>query len=166
MSRVIVEDIIIRPLTDTDRAAIAAWRYPGDLAIYSPGRDAFDLVEPDHVALVSTGDSTDGALLGYGTLGDEAQVPGGRYDGADLVVDLGLGLHPDRVGAGYGGRALLALIAHARERFGATGLRATVAAPNHRATRLVEGLGFRPTHRFRRARDGREFVQYERQPVR
>ena len=154
------EAVVVRSLTDADRAAISAWVYLGDLAIYSPGLGAFDLVEPEHVALAST----DGALLGYGTFGPEAQVPGGEYCSANQAVDLGLGLRPDLVGSGYGARALRALIRHGDARFSATAFRATVAAQNQRATRLVQRLGFQEAHRFRRASDNREFVQYEREP--
>ena len=103
------EGVVIRSLTDADRTAISKWRYPGDLAIYDPGRSAFDLTEPDHVALASI----NGALLGYGTLGTDARVPGGRYDPGDETVDVGLGLRPDLVGAGYGTPALLALLTEA-----------------------------------------------------
>jgi len=148
--------IVVRPLTDADRRAISTWHYPGELAIYDPGAGAFDLHPPDHVALASE----NGELLGYGTLGQEAQVPGGLYDG-DAVVDVGLGLHPDRIGSGHGRTALSSLLAHAAEHLDARRFRATVASSNARATAFVLGAGFVPTHHFVRA-DGRAFTQYER----
>ncbi len=148
--------IVVRPLTDTERRAIATWRYPGELAIYDPGEGAYDLQPPDHLALVSS----DGTLLGYGTLGKDAQVPGGLYEG-EAVVDVGLGLHPDHVGAGRGRAALYALVAHATEHLDVQRVRATVASSNARATAFVLGSGFVPTHQFERA-DGRSFTQYER----
>lgn len=152
--------IVIRPLTDADREAISGWRYGGDLAIYDPGNGALQLRGPDHVALASS----DGTLLGYGTLGAEAQVPGGAYGSGADVVDLGMGLRPDLVGQGQGAAALLALIDEAERRLSLMQFRVTVAAVNGRATALVVRLGFRPSHEFERPTDGREFVQYEREP--
>ncbi|MCH9687910.1 MAG: GNAT family N-acetyltransferase [Deltaproteobacteria bacterium] len=158
--------IAVRSLTDADRGAIATWHYGGDLAIYDPGPGAMALREPDHIALVNT----DGVLLGYGTTGVEARVPGGRYDGDGSdgsdggCVDLGLGLRPDLVGAGHGAPALLALMAWASRELRANRFRATIAAVNPRANGLMRSLGFAQTHRFVRPRDGRQFVQYERQP--
>ncbi len=151
-------DLVVRPLTDADREAISRWRYGGELSIYDPGPGAMELRAPDHVALADHA----GTLLGYGTVGVEAQVPGGRYDADDAVVDVGLGLRPDLVGRGQGARALLALLALLEARSAPDRVRATVAAANPRATAFVRRLGFAPTHRFRRDRDGREFVQYER----
>jgi len=148
--------IVVRPLTDADRRQISTWHYPGELAIYDPGAGAFDLHPPDHVALAGE----DGELLGYGTLGREAQVPGGLYEG-DAVVDVGLGLHPDHIGAGRGRAALRSLLAHAARRQDVRGFRATVASSNARATALVLGAGFEASYRFDRA-DGRAFTQYER----
>lgn len=149
--------VSIRELDDADRHAIARWRYEGALAIYEPRDDAHLLRAPDHVGLVVN----DGALLGYGTLGPEARVPGGLYDDAQHL-DLGLGLDPALVGRGYGHACMLALMAHARRERGTRCFRATVALVNPRATALVLAAGFVETHRFERDRDGRVFAQYAR----
>ena len=93
------EAIRIRALSDSDREAIATWRYPGELAIYDPRGAAAELCAPDHVAPASA----DGTLLGYGSFGPEGQVPGGRYDAS--AIDLGMGLRPDLVGRGLGPRS-------------------------------------------------------------
>ncbi|MEM7159918.1 MAG: hypothetical protein AAF799_44170 [Myxococcota bacterium] len=148
----------VRPLTDDDRRAIATWSYPGALKIYDPGAGAAELRAPDHVALSTPG----GELLGYGTFGVEARVPGGRYDDADddEVVDVGIGLRPDLVGTGAGAGALLALLRAPRLQSAAR-VRATVATVNGRATAFVLGQGFSATHVFVRERDGRSFTQYE-----
>lgn len=151
-------EIVVRPLTDEDRTAIASWSYPGALKIYDPGQGASQLRAPDHVAL----STPSGELLGYGTFGVEARVPGGRYDEADdEVVDVGLGLRPDLVGTGAGGPALLALLQAPRVQAAAR-VRATVATVNGRATAFVLGQGFTPTHVFERGHDGRSFTQYEK----
>ena len=101
-------------------------------------------------------------MLGYGTMGSEARVPGGAYRGSDEILDLGLGLHPDLVGHGQGAQALLALIEHGLRTRVPCRVRVTIAIANKRATRLVMRLGFRETHRFHRPTDRRRFVQYER----
>lgn len=147
------EPIRIRTLSDLDREAIASWRYPGELAIYDPGSGAAELRAPDHVALVSP----DGTLLGYGSLGRQGQVPGGRYDGD--AIDLGMGLRPDLVGRGLGPAALSVLIDYAKRDHDR--VRVTVADANPRAGALVRDLGFAPSHRFARASDGRAFTQFE-----
>lgn len=144
-------------MTDADRAEIAGWRYGGELSIYDPGAGAAELRAPDHVALASMQDE----LLGYGTLGAEAQVPGGLYPEDPGVLDLGLGMRPELVGCGLGSAALAAVMDHGASRL-VKRFRVTVASANLRATALVRHAGFRLTHRFERARDGRAFVQYER----
>lgn len=148
--------IVHSDLTDADREAIASWRYGGDLALYSPGEGAHQLRAPEHVALRTTTDP----LIGYGTAGVEARVPGGLYEGRQ-VVDVGLGLRPDLVGAGLGAEALRAVIAWVRSTREASHVRATVAAENHRATALVVRAGFSASHQFTRPRDARAFVQYD-----
>lgn len=147
-----------RPLVDADREAIATWRYTDALAIYDPGQAASELREPDHFALVRE----DGELIGYGTLGEEARVPGGQYGSGASIVDVGLGLRPDLVGSGLGASALDAVIEHARRVRLAGRVRATVAEANGRASALVTNAGFRPTFRFQRQSDGRHFAQFER----
>jgi len=150
--------IEVRPLTDADRAEIETWCYPGDLSVYDPGAGAAALRAPDHVALASP----DGTLLGYGTLGAEARVPGGVYPESAEIVDLGLGMRPELVGRGLGSAALAALAEYAASSRSLSRFRVTVASANARATALVLGAGFEPTLEFERARDGRAFVQYER----
>ncbi|MBV1862553.1 MAG: GNAT family N-acetyltransferase [Nannocystaceae bacterium] len=150
-------EIMHRELTDADREAIAHWRYSGDLALYSPGSNAHLLRTPDHVALRAPADP----LIGYGTAGADARVPGGLYEGHQ-VVDVGLGLRPDLVGAGLGADALRTVIAWVRETTECSHVRATVAAENPRATALVLRAGFSESYRFTRPRDGRAFVQYLR----
>ena len=153
-----VEQLRVRDLTDADRAAIAAWRYPGALSIYDPGEGAAALRSPDHVAFIDEHDD----LLGYGTLGAEARVPGGCYEANEATVDVGLGLRPDRVGHRLGGLALEALAAYVGRDGSVRQLRATVAASNARATAFVRAEGFDERSRFVRQADGRAFVIYVR----
>jgi RimJ/RimL family protein N-acetyltransferase len=82
-------------------------------------------------------------------------VPGGAY--ADDAVDVGGGLRPELVGQGLGRAFLDAIAAAAGRRFAGRALRATVAAFNRRALKLVTGAGFVEVERFRRP-DDLEFV--------
>ncbi len=150
--------VLVRELTDADRAEIATWRYPGALSIYDPGDGAAALRSPDHVAFTDE----HGVLLGYGTLGAEARVPGGCYDVDEATVDVGIGLKPDRIGHGIGRPALEALAGHACRLLSADRLRATVAASNPRATAFVRAMGFEEFARFVRGRDQRAFIIYTR----
>lgn len=150
--------VLVRELTDADRAEIATWRYPSELSIYDPGDGAAALRSPDHVAFTDE----HGVLLGYGTLGAEARVPGGCYDVDEATVDVGIGLKPDRVGHRLGRPALEALADHACRLQSAHRLRATVAASNPRATAFVRAMGFEEVRRFVRARDERAFIIYIR----
>ena len=72
--------------------------------------------------------------------------PGGDYSASAL--DIGLGLHPDLVGQGYGGAFIEAILAFATQTFTPEALRLTVAAFNHRARQLYEDLEFERTARF------------------
>ncbi len=153
-----IQSILVRPLVDADRAAIARWRYPGSLSIYDPGEGAMAMDDDAFFALARPG----GGLLGYGTLGSEAQVPGGSYPVDAAVTDVGIGLRPDLVGRGLGSLALHVVFEEAARRCSPSRLRATVADANARVVALVTRLGFERRHAFVRARDGRGFGQYER----
>ncbi len=155
------QSIVARALSDADREAISGWHYPEALAIYDPGPGAHELREPEHFALAWP----DGELIGYATLGEQAQVPGGSYAADSGTTDLGMGLRPDLVGRGLGATALLAVIDEAVRRTPTARLRVTVAESNARATALVTHAGFQASHHFTRGRDGRGFIQYERDAV-
>lgn len=151
------------PMTEPDARAVVAWRYEGPYVLYNTDPAQFDetrraLLEPrNRYYAVRTAED---GLVGTFCFGPDAQVPGGDYDDAD-ALDIGLGLRPDLTGRGLGGAFLLAGLAFARERLvpTPTRFRLTVAAFNRRAIRVYERAGFRPTHRFVRPSDGREFLQ-------
>lgn len=125
--------MVLRPLTAVDAAQIVTWRYPPPYDIY----DCAELVPgPEFFAF-----DDDGELAGFASFGRDGQVPGGDYPPGPL--DLGMGLHPARVGRGDGKRFLAAAIAFAN-----APLRATVAEFNTRALALCEHAGFRRVARF------------------
>lgn len=155
-----ITTLVIAPLTAEEAAQIVQWHY-------APPYDLYNVAPADHEATIAyflkpengcfAIREQNGTFLGYGSLGADAQVPGGSYEVEAL--DLGIGLRPDLTGQGQGKRFLATLVAFARNREPSPRhLRVTVAAFNERAQRLVRGGGFVEYQRFRRPGDGTEFV--------
>jgi [ribosomal protein S18]-alanine N-acetyltransferase len=150
-----------RPLTRDEARAIVAWRY-------EPPFDFYELSGEDPVAPLTTRDErghgfypvqagTD--VLGYVCFGAEGRVRGQEEEPGTL--DVGMGLAPDRLSQGVATALLPEVVRFARERFGATRLRAAVAAFNDRSLRLCTSAGFRRVREFP-GPDGRPFVELVR----
>lgn len=90
-------------------------------------------------------------MAGYCTYGDDAQVPGGDYDTDG--IDIGLGVKPERTGAGVGYRFVEAVVDYALVTFDPLQLRVTIAAGNIRALRVWSDIGFSEVSRFATTRD-------------
>ena len=143
--------LTIRPMTQADAVAIAAWRYPVEYAFYDADGDPADLDELLH----RRGDQRFAAL-----------TPGGKLIGhyqlkpAGDSVELGLGLRPDLTGQGLGGDFVARGIELVRSRHGAVRITLAVAAFNERAIRVYERTGFVETGRGPRETGGAtwEFV--------
>jgi RimJ/RimL family protein N-acetyltransferase len=103
----------------------------------------------------------DGCLWGFGCVGADAQVRGGRYAPANRRLDVGVGMSPTRVGRGIGRTFCAAIVAHASRSslHGSVDLQVTVAAFNTRSLNVWSRLGFAESHRFERADDGEVFIQ-------
>jgi L-amino acid N-acyltransferase YncA len=128
--------ITLAPMSAEWAASVAKWRYPPPFDVYDgePGA-ATVLMDGNHVAILEHGD-----FVGYACVGTEALVRGGPPAEAG-ILDVGMGLHPDRVSAGLGARAA-ALVVETLAYAGHDVLRASVLAANDRSSRLVRGLGF------------------------
>ena len=123
----------VRPLTEDDARAIAAWRYPGRYSTYDVGavvasERGFSAVERD------------GELAGYCCFGPGARVPG--VEEAAGVLDVGYGMRPDLVGRGLGRSFVGAILEFAVAEYSPPRLRLLILAWNHRSRRLAEALGF------------------------
>jgi [ribosomal protein S18]-alanine N-acetyltransferase len=139
----------IQPLTASDACALRTWRYPQPYAVYNlAGADEEEdlcyFLDP-HNQFHSVLDEA-GALVGFCSFGEDAQVPGGDYTA--LALDIGLGLRPDLTGQGLGATFLDAILSFAQEHFEPSHFRATVASFNVRSRRLFEGHGFCVTQSF------------------
>ncbi|TFH34264.1 MAG: N-acetyltransferase, partial [Anaerolineales bacterium] len=75
------------------------------------------------------------------------------------TLDVGVGLHPDHVGQGLGGRFVLAILKFGVVTYHPERFRATIAAFNQRSLKTFLHLGFRQVHQFTRESDGLPFVQ-------
>jgi [ribosomal protein S18]-alanine N-acetyltransferase len=139
----------IQPLTASDARTLRTWRYPQPYTIYNlAGADEEEdlayFLDPRnqfHGVLDEAG-----ALVGFCSFGEDAQVPGGDYTA--LALDIGLGLRPDLTGQGLGAAFLEAILCFAQEHFEPSHFRATVAIFNIRSRRLFERHGFCVTQTF------------------
>jgi len=120
-------------LTEAERGAIAAWRYPGRYATYD--FDEPSVLTRDHWAVIA-----DGALVGYCCFGEAARVGGATERPGTL--DVGYGLAPDRMGSGMGKRFVAAILDFAVQRYEPRRLRLFILAWNGRSLRVAAQLGF------------------------
>ena len=130
----------IRALTAADVADIATWRYDGQWSVY----DSDGPLDPSlgYWAVVVGGDGGD-QLVGFGCVGEDARVPG--LAAAPNVLDVGVGMRPDRVGQGGGAVFASAFLDFVAARQDGARFRVVVQEWNERSLRLVAGLGFTRT---------------------
>jgi ribosomal-protein-alanine N-acetyltransferase len=146
------------PLTQAQAEAIARWHYPEPFSFYDWAEDPDDLAELLDPA--SRGDAYfavedgDGELIGYFSF-----KPRGRR-----VLQIGLGLRPDRTGQGLGGAFLRAGLDYARSRFDPAQFVLSVATFNRRAITVYERAGFTRVRVFMHSTNGGdwEFVEMRR----
>jgi ribosomal-protein-alanine N-acetyltransferase len=132
---------VVRPMVESDAAAVASWHYDGEYTFYDFDQDAGDLAELLDPA--GWGNS-------YYAVDDEDSVLVGFFQFVRCgdIVDIGLGLRPGLVGRGLGAGFLDSGLRFAIERFGVERFTLDVAAFNRRHHRLSAcGLpGGRPVH--------------------
>ena len=129
----------VRDLTADDLADIATWAYDGRWSVY----DSDGPLDPDlgYWAVVEATPHGE-RLVGFACLGEDARVPGlAERDG---VLDVGVGLRPDRVGQGLGPTFAGTVLDLAADR-GARRVRAVVQDWNGRSLRVLARLGFQRT---------------------
>lgn len=138
------------PITEAEAREVLSWQYPDIGTLYRPDPKALEddlevLLMPAY-NYYAVRDET-GALAGFCCYGADAQVPGGDY--ALPAVDVGLGLHPDRIGQGRSHGFLAAVLDWGRGRFDPEFFRATIADVNVRSQALFARAGFQIVQRFR-----------------
>lgn len=155
-----------RPMDEAAARAIVGWRYEPPYSFYNSGsgtpeEDVRPFLNPDYAYYSMTGE--DEELVGYCCFGEDARVPGGRYD--QDALDVGGGMKPDLTGRGGGLEFLNAILDFGRRQYSPARFRVTVAAFNQRSIRLCQKAGFHPAHSFVRGTgpDAHEFVQLVRE---
>jgi RimJ/RimL family protein N-acetyltransferase len=153
----------IKPMNQQDAEEICSWRYPVPYSMYDLTNDAIPDLLNDENRYYCVFDGY-GELLGFCCFGEEAKVPGGNYDDQDPgIMDVGLGMRPDRTGQGLGGSFIYAILAFAQTEFSMSKFRVTIAAFNMRSQRAFIRQGFMEYVRFQRTGDGMEFTQFQRE---
>lgn len=152
----------ITPLIPEDAFKIITWRYDPPFTFYNLSADDLSgllLTENRYHAVLNERSE----LIGYCCFGKDAQVPGGDYSqGEPVILDIGVGLHPDFTGRGLGKDFVSAILTFAARTYAPNIYRVTVAAFNQRSLKLFRSLGFRETHTFIRDLVEIEFIQLER----
>ncbi len=146
------------PLSQAQAEEIALWHYPEPFSFYDWAEDPGDLAELLDPAL--RGDAyfavhdRDEDLIGYFSFR--------RRD--RRVLEIGLGLRPERTGRGLGGAFLQAGLDYARSRFEPAEFVLSVATFNKRAITVYERAGFAPVRVFTHSTSGGdwEFVEMRR----
>ena len=136
-------------LTEPMAMEALTWRYPPPFDFYDPP----DEISTEMIATLLSDDSPQygvfderNLFIGMGSVGFDAQVPGGDY--TEPATDIGIGLRPDACGRGLGRKVIAAFMAFLEERAGPAAYRATIADFNQRSLKSFLALGFTETTRF------------------
>jgi ribosomal-protein-alanine N-acetyltransferase len=145
-------------MSQEDAEMIALWHYPEPFSFYDWTADQDDLAElldPEArgEAYAAVEDEC-GALVGYFSCKP-------RHAG---ILEIGLGLHPEKAGRGHGGAFLDAGLEYARRRFAPEQFSLSVATFNRRAITVYERAGFAPVRVYMHSTNGGEweFVEMRR----
>ncbi len=131
----------IRQTREAEAVAIAEWRYEPPYSFYDATADLDDL------ALLLSEETRAGRhFSAFDENGELAGFFSYTLEGDDVIV--GLGLRPDLTGRGLGLAFVEAGLAFARERFGPSRFRLSVATFNERAIRVYERAGFEPLRTY------------------
>jgi [ribosomal protein S18]-alanine N-acetyltransferase len=155
---IVTGEIEIRPMSEEDAQRIASWRYEPPYSFYDADADADDL------ALLLGRESREGRYFAAFSNDELVGFFSFQSDADDVVV--GLGLRPDRTGRGLGLQFVEAGLAFARDRFGRSRFRLSVATFNERAIRVYQRAGFLPLRTFDHKTNGgvHPFLEMSRSP--
>jgi len=119
---------------------VLTWTYEDVYSRYNHGKDFIDVcTDGNHFAFTDE----NGELLGYCCFGFEAKVPTeeeNAYD--DNFLDVGLHIRPDLCGKKLGASFINACLDFAKNKYGTSRFRATIASFNERAKTLCIRAGF------------------------
>jgi ribosomal-protein-alanine N-acetyltransferase len=145
-------------MSQEDAEMIALWHYPEPFSFYDWAADQDDLAElldseARGEAYAAVEDEA-GALVGYFSFKPRSAG----------ILEIGLGLHPEKAGRGHGGAFLGAGLEYARGRFAPEQFSLSVATFNRRAITVYERAGFAPVRVYMHSTNGGEweFVEMRR----
>lgn len=155
----------IQPISQQYAQNITSWQYEDAYSMYNLSDLALQVLrDPDNRYYAVLDEF--GQLSGYCCFGREARVPGGEYpETRQLVLDVGVGLHPEMVGRGSGHAFVDAILSFAKEEFNPESFRVSIAKFNKRSLKTFQKHGFVETNRFGRNSDGLRFIQLEREII-
>jgi ribosomal-protein-alanine N-acetyltransferase len=157
--------IAIEPMRKQDAEEIVSWRYPVPYSMYNLSKNDIPVLLNSENWYFSIHDGP-AQLMGYCCFGEEARVPGGEYTESESeVLDVGVGMNPEKVGKGLGKFFIGAILAFALEEFGPSKFRVSIAEFNKRSQRVFQNQGFEEIASFIRIGDGMKFVQLEREAM-
>ncbi|GAB4281072.1 MAG: hypothetical protein Kow0080_34460 [Candidatus Promineifilaceae bacterium] len=154
--------ITFLPVDPASAAEIICWEYPPPYDVYNLATEnprtkkaaiAYILEPSNHFYVMKRGD---GRLLAFCSYGQDAQVLGGNYQ--EEALDIGLGVHPDFTGHGWGHWFASAALAFGCTLFPAAKARVTIAQFNVRAQKVWQKVGFEPVQQFCSLYDNRPFI--------
>lgn len=136
-------------MTEERAQDILSWRYPYPYDFYNgeaSDESLRELMDGSYRVVLEHGE-----LFGFYCTGKGAQVPAGHASNAypGGPVDIGLGMKPEKTGAGRGAVFVDFLLSEIKERHPGQALRLTVAQFNTRAIHLYERAGFVKTAAFK-----------------
>ncbi|HHT72831.1 MAG TPA: GNAT family N-acetyltransferase [Firmicutes bacterium] len=141
----------VDPVSEAEAAAIADWEYDPPYTMYNLRGSPLAILEFITGPYFSA--KWDGRLIGFYCYGQAARVKhrdSDRYYKDTTFLDIGLGMHPDVCGKGYGLGFLNCGLAFGRAHFGAARFRLTAVSSNARAIKVYQRAGFREIGRFER----------------
>lgn len=124
------------PMTAHEAVQVAAWRYDDAWSVYD-----LDSQQPllDELSCYHSVFADD-QLIGFCCTGTAARVAGMTEEPG--VLDVGMGMNPQLVGAGRGAEFGGFVLEYLDARYGNQTLRAVVQDWNERSLRLIRRLGF------------------------
>jgi ribosomal-protein-alanine N-acetyltransferase len=142
---------LVGSVSELDAVAIADWEYDPPYTMYNLRGSLLAIVEFLTGPYYSV--RRDGRLVGFFCYGHAARVKhrhSERYYRDTAYLDIGLGLHPQACGQGYGLGFLTCGLAFAKAHFGVSRFRLTAVSTNYRALKVYTRAGFREIGRFER----------------
>ena len=152
----------VEPITSEFAREITTWTYDAPYDRYDMSLDHLQgLLNPEYRYHAVFNENQ--KLCGFCCFGEDARVPGGTYSIVEPdILDVGVGMHPEFTGQGFGSEFVAFILDFAFKTFHPESFRVTVAAFNQRSIKTFKSLGFIEAHTFLHDRVKLEFIQLDR----